>query len=122
MVSMRWLITLATLIIAVVSLGARAGIATHVTLLLPAVVMLWLTEVAWRPVRPCAYCDRGRDFDDQRLNYGRRCPGIKVAGVGTGRGACDGYGEVLRPGARVVWAFGGRKMLRGLPDRWVDDA
>ena len=108
----RWLVTLACLVVAVVSLGAKAGLATHITLLVPAVLMLWLSDVTWRPLRPCRFCDRGRDWDGQHEHYGRRCPGGAL-----GIGACDGQGERFRWEARALVMVGQRRMLRNLPER-----
>ena len=114
---MRWLLTLAMVLIGVLSLGWSISWATHLTLLLPGLGMLWLTDVTWRPVVRCRYCDKGRYWDVQGKHYGQHCGGLIF-----GLGSCGATGKKLRPGAKTLVILGQGKMLRNLPsDLRVDD-
>ena len=101
---MRYVLTAVSLIIGYTSLRAGLSFPAHVMLLLPAAGMLWFLDVSRRPVRPCPHCDKGRDWDASHTNYGRRCR------------HCGARGEVLRPSAKLIKAFGGARLLRNLPE------
>lgn len=105
------LLGLAALVLAVVSLSLRMSALAHLVLLVPAALVVWLVSITWRPVRPCGYCDNGKDWDGQRKHYGEHCPGGTL-----GIGSCGGSGKHLRWEAKMLRAFGGGSMLRNLPD------
>jgi len=101
----RYLILSGAVLMAVLSLGARIGVAAHLILLVPAVVMIWFMEVTWRPLRPCKHCDKGRNWDKARQNFGEHC------------GYCGTTGKKLRPAALAIRILGGGHLLRNLPDQ-----
>lgn len=112
---MRVLVLVAAVVVGVVSLRAPLDAATHVLAVLPGVFMLWMQDVIWRPVQPCRHCDgRGRDWDSQHKHYGQHCPGRHFGPISLG-GSCGATGKRLRPGARLLRAFGAGGLLRNLP-------
>jgi hypothetical protein len=108
---MAILLMLAAVAIAAMSLTWRLAFITHVTLVVPAVAMLWWVDVTRRPIVPCTHCDKGRSWDSAHEHFGEFCSGGLL-----GIGRCGGTGKKLRWEARLISALGSRRLLHNLPD------